>query len=113
MKLANLRKWHITIGIILALFIFLQAGSGLVISVNGLIKMLTPKKQMQVQAEKQKPDIIRAVTGFIHYGDGYIGKFYRILLMLGLLWLVISGSIIYYQTWLLTHKKKKPPVHKE
>ena len=36
MKEANLRKWHRGLGIILAFFVILQAGSGLLITITDM-----------------------------------------------------------------------------
>lgn len=76
---AYLRKWHRTMGIILALFIFLQAASGAMMALEfaldstGLFGVLTK----------------------LHFGGGYLGNIYRIFLGLGLMGMATSGALIY------------------
>ncbi len=76
---AYLRKWHRTMGIILALFIFLQAASGAMMALefflnaSGLFGVLTS----------------------LHFGGGLLGQIYRILLGLGTMGMAVSGTLIY------------------
>ena len=85
---ANLRKWHRTMGIILAFFIFLQAASGAMMALefalnaSGLFGVLTS----------------------IHYGGGFIGNIYRIILGLGLMGMAASGTLIYLKIRARTQK---------
>lgn len=78
---AYLRKWHRTMGIILAFFIFLQAASGalmaleLALNSTGLFGVLTS----------------------LHFGGGSWGHLYRILLGLGLTGMAASGTLIYFR----------------
>jgi hypothetical protein len=78
---AYLRKWHRTMGIILAFFIFLQAASGalmaleLALNSTGLFGVLTS----------------------LHFGGGSWGHLYRILLGLGLTGMAASGTLIYFK----------------
>ena len=77
MREADLRKWHRTGGVFLAFFIFLHIITGIVLSVE---------------------DLLGEYWGGIHDihgGFGKIGGIYRILLGIGLVWIVISGCIIY------------------
>ena len=86
---ANLRKWHRTMGIILAFFIFLQAASGAMMALefalnaSGLFGVLTS----------------------IHYGGGFIGNIYRIILGLGLMGMAASGTLIYLKIRARTPKR--------
>lgn len=76
---AYLRKWHRNMGIILALFIFLQAASGAMMALefaskyHGLFGVLTT----------------------LHFGGGFLGHIYRIFLGLGLMGMAASGTLIY------------------
>ena len=77
MKEIRLRKWHRTIGIILALFIVIQVLTGIVLSVENLLGVYW--------------------GGFIHdlHEDyGKIGGVYRLALGFGILVMVATGSII-------------------
>ena len=86
---AYLRKWHRAMGIILAFFIFLQAASGTMMAiehaldVHGLFGVLTS----------------------IHYGGGFIGNIYRIILGLGLMGMAASGTLIYLKIRARTPKR--------
>ena len=79
MNEAYLRKLHRTMGIILALFIFLQAASGAMMALehalnaSGLFGVLTS----------------------LHYGGGLLGHLYRLILGLGLMAMAASGALIY------------------
>jgi uncharacterized iron-regulated membrane protein len=86
---ASLRKWHRWMGISLAVFIFLQALSGLVLNLEDLFE-------------------IAAVTGWsnvLHRGGSDFGTVYRTLLGLGLIGMAVSGSLIFYKIWQRTRKK--------
>lgn len=88
MDVAYLRKWHRTMGIILAFFIFLQAASGALMALEfylnatGLFGVLTS----------------------LHFGGGSWGHLYRILLGLGLMGMAISGALIYLKIQARTKK---------
>jgi uncharacterized iron-regulated membrane protein len=86
---AYLRKWHRTMGIILAFFIFLQAASGAMMAfehaldAHGLFGVLTS----------------------IHYGGGFLGNLYRVILGLGLMGMATSGTLIYLKIRARTKKR--------
>ena len=86
---AYLRKWHRTMGIVLAFFIFLQAASGAMMALefalnaSGLFEVLTS----------------------IHYGGGFLGNIYRIILGLGLMGMAASGTLIYLKVRARTQKR--------
>lgn len=81
MKELDLRKWHRTMGITLALFIVIQAGSGLLLSLEDFLASIFPGAP--------------ALLTSIHTGGGGLGTFYRVLLGLGLVGMAASGSLIY------------------
>jgi hypothetical protein len=89
MNEAYLRKWHRRLGIILAVFIFLQTGSGVVLSLEDLIEI---------------PGIL-AWANVFHRGGGDFNAVYRTLLGLGLIGMAASGSLIFYKIWQRTRKK--------
>jgi hypothetical protein len=76
---AYLRKWHRTMGIILALFIFLQAGSG---------------AMMALEFALNSPGLFGPLTS-LHFGGGFWGQIYRIIVGLGAMGMAVSGTMIY------------------
>jgi len=87
MQEAYLRKWHRRLGIILALFVIIQAGTGLLISLEASL----PTAPAGPVAEGV--EFLEAV----HQGGGPIGRVYRVLLGAGLCGMAISGSLIYFK----------------
>ena len=89
MNEAYLRKWHRRLGIVLALFIFAQALSGVVLNCA----------------------ILESLPGLgywanvLHRGGGEFGSLYRLLLGLGLAGMAFSGSLIFYRIWQRTQGK--------
>ncbi len=78
---AYLRKWHRTMGIILAFFIFLQAASGAL---------------MALEFALNSTGLFGVLTS-LHFGGGSWGHLYRILLGLGLMGMAASGTLIYFK----------------
>lgn len=78
---AYLRKWHRTMGIILAFFIFLQAASGAL---------------MALEFALNSTGLFGVLTS-LHFGGGSWGHLYRILLGLGLTGMAASGTLIYFR----------------
>ena len=78
MSQIHLRKLHITAGIILAVFILTQAGTGLLLN----YRFISPPNGFRL----------------IHWGGGMPGMIYRGLLGCGLLFMVISGAVIFFKT---------------
>lgn len=79
MNEADLRKWHRTMGIILALFLFLQGATGTMMALEyflGAQGLFGPLSRL-------------------HFGGGFLGHAYRILLGLGLMGMATSGTLIY------------------
>lgn len=76
---AYLRQWHRTMGVILALFLFLQAASGTL---------------MALEFALGSPGLFGALTS-LHFGGGFWGQIYRILLGLGLMGMAASGTLIF------------------
>jgi hypothetical protein len=76
---ADLRKGHRTMGIILALLVFLQAASGAL---------------MALEFALGAPGLFGVLTK-LHFGGGFLGHLYRTLLGLGLMGLAVSGTLIY------------------
>jgi hypothetical protein len=78
MNEASLRKWHRTMGIIVALFLFLQAGTGTWMALDSAFKF---------------PDVY-AITS-LHTEGGLLGNLYRIVLGLGTMAMAVTGALIY------------------
>ncbi|MFP3867246.1 MAG: hypothetical protein ACLFUU_03675 [Desulfobacteraceae bacterium] len=83
MQEAELRKWHRTMGIILALLIILQAGSGLWLSFEGLLFPTGIEMHLLMAS--------------LHHGGGTLGNWYRVLLGLGLVGMAGSGTAIFFK----------------
>lgn len=110
MKEINLRRWHRRVGIILALFIILQAGSGLVITLGDLSPseghVHTEPAVAATGADEEEPFLDEALE-FIHFGAGTAGALYRIVLGAGVLWMAVSGGLIFFQVRARSKKTKK------
>lgn len=76
---AELRRGHRTMGIILALFIFLQAASGALVATEFLLK---------------SPGLFGSLTK-LHFWGGSFGHLYRLLVGLGTVGMATSGVAIY------------------
>ena len=101
MKKITLRTWHRRIGIILALFIILQTGSGLLISLGDLSPSQShahsePAVAAGGHEEEERP--WHEALEFIHHGAGSAGPLYRIIIGIGILWMAISGVLIFFQS---------------
>jgi hypothetical protein len=99
MREINLRTWHRRTGIILALFIILQAGSGFLITLGDLTPSKSPATEPAVAATTvdDEEHFWDETLGFIHFGAGAVGVFYRILLGAGILWMAVSGGLIFFR----------------
>ena len=85
---ADLRQGHRTMGIGLALFIFLQAASGTLMALEFFLNA---------------PGLFGPLTK-LHFGGGALGHIYRIVLGLGTLGMALSGSLIYLKIRARMHK---------
>jgi len=85
---ANLRKWHRTMGAILALFIFVQALSGALMALEFLIGQTG----------------LFGVLTKLHFGGGPLGHIYRLLLGVGLAGMAASGALIFLKIRARTRK---------
>lgn len=97
MKEAELRKWHRRVGIGLALFLFIQAATGVLLNLEGLFlprghAHLDQKASVQSASTKE-------VTGdpieFLHHGGGFWGAHYRLALGIATIWMAASGISMY------------------
>jgi len=90
MEEASLRKWHRFLGIILALFIFVQAATGTLMALKFSLNFPVPL------------DVLEE----LHTSGGLAGNIYRILLGLGLMVMAVTGALIYLKIRARTKKKK-------
>jgi hypothetical protein len=86
-KEVDLRKWHRRIGIMLALFVILQAGSGLLVGLGDLSSSQThahsePTVSSGGHEEAESP--WHEALEFIHHGVGSAGTRYRIIVVIGI-----------------------------
>lgn len=101
MKAVDIRIWHRRIGIIVALFLILQAGSGLLIGLGALNPSQShahsePAVSSGGHEEAESP--WHEALEFIHHGAGTAGTLHRIIIGIGILWMAISGGLIFFQT---------------
>lgn len=106
----DFRKYHGTIGVILSLFILVQVGSGTLIAFNeflgrgrhvhaGPLQQEVNDKIDNYNDQNQEKSLIRIIH---HHGRRPVQTL-RVLLGLGVLFMVISGTGIY----VLAHNRKK------
>ena len=100
MQEVNLRKWHRRIGIILTLFIILQAGSGLLISLGDLNPSQShahTETAVTSGGDEEEESSWHEALEFIHHGADPALTFYRVIVGVGILWMAISGGLIFFQ----------------
>ncbi|AFM24969.1 hypothetical protein [Desulfomonile tiedjei] len=90
MKEVSLRLWHRQLGIILAIFIIIQAGTGFVLNLGQLAAPHTHEQDVHEQ-----PSRMSNVAITIHHGGGIIGTLYRLLLGAGLVIQAFLGILIF------------------
>lgn len=113
MKQRTLRTWHRNIGIVIALFIFFQAGSGFLMT---LIEFGPQDSQAHEDMPKGKPEpaghehdgegIFERGLAFVHHGTPAILGLYRILLGAAILVQTGLGAIIYFKMKSLSSKQR-------
>ena len=100
MKEVDLRKWHRTIGIIVALFIVLQGGSGFLLSLNDLPapRIHTHEEAYSTGHDHEEGDSLwHDALEFVHLGGGTIGTVYRLLLGFGIAVTAVSGGMLFFK----------------
>jgi hypothetical protein len=93
MKEVSLRLWHRHLGIILAIFIIIQAGTGLSLNL-GQLSIPHTHEQGTPGTQEHSSSVTNAVM-MIHHGGGLVGTIYRILLGIGILVQTVLGTLIY------------------
>lgn len=124
MKEKSLRKWHRKTGIILALLMILQAGTGLIFTLEKFSETTPASAQNNENYHEEGHDHdrghngeghssdaayseenhehdhgegIMAILASIHHEGGIIGLIYRLATGLGILWMAGTGSLIYFR----------------
>ena len=100
MKESDLRKLHRTLGIVLAVFIVLQAGSGFLISVSQMSVShihAHEKSHPPGHGHEEGESLWHESMEFIHHGGGTIGTIYRLVVGIGMLVMAVTGSMIYFE----------------
>ncbi len=97
MKEITLRKWHRTTGILLAVFIAVQAITGLALSLEPLYSHSNPSQGISEKAGPSgaEDEFWEELFEFVHRGAGPVGAVYRIALGLGILWMAVTGFTIH------------------
>lgn len=116
MKEITLRKTHRTLGLTLALFIFLQGGSGLLLTAGELLKAGSgttageshghaegnhPVVSAPADFDRQGPDLRderHGLVGRLHHGEGVLWNLYRLVVGFGLLGMLASGVAIFLKS---------------
>lgn len=95
MKEADLRKWHRLTGVWAGPLIILQAASGIFLSVDWLMGI---HHRVGEAVRNNIPPLARlwdAILVEIHYGIGKAGAFYHIALGVAVIWMAVSGFILF------------------
>lgn len=107
MKEVNLRKWHRNLGIAMALFIILQAGSGFLISLSQLSVPHSHAGQAthgSSHSGEEERSFWNEDLGLLHHGGGTTGTIYRLVLGIGMMAMAVSGSMIFFRIRARTRK---------
>jgi uncharacterized iron-regulated membrane protein len=96
----TLRKWHRRVGIVLALFLIIQGLSGAWLAVAEV--EIEPAHASEVKhdgkATVQDHDSeFTEIMEAIHKGGGFSAAPYRLVLGLGITFMALTGSLIYFK----------------
>jgi hypothetical protein len=111
MKEKDLRRYHRITGVVLAVFVIVQAGTGLVFTIGEMGGSsgkhghstanisIFPISKAQAAASSE-PEVTQAnesenILGILHYGGGIIGNIYRLVLAVTIIGQVSGGLLIY------------------
>jgi hypothetical protein len=101
MKEADLRKWHRRMGLGLALFFVIQAGTGLLISFGEWSPShshANSKAHELAEHHEEQEASEHGSLGLVHHGGGAIGFIYRVLVGTGIIGMAVSGTIIFIES---------------
>ena len=100
MRESVLRTWHRNLGIVLAVFIIFQAGSGFFISLSQMSVSHThahEENHPSAHGHDEGVSFWHESLRFIHHGGGTLGTIYRIIVGAGTLVMVLSGGMIFFK----------------
>lgn len=108
MKEKDLRKYHRITGVVLAIFIIVQAGTGLIFTIGQMLGgsedhdhaalsiSLIPEAQANGdESGETHGSESGSLLSTLHYSGGMIGNIYRLLLAVGLIGQVCGGLLIF------------------
>jgi hypothetical protein len=106
MKEQDIRKYHRRIGVLLSIFILVQVGSGVLISLSSLIEReVIAHSDKSISAEISDDGMSvgnlshdRSLMVFIHHNENTIQNLLRIIVGLGIVGMVISGTTIFFKS---------------
>ncbi len=93
MKEADLRRWHRKLGVVLALFLFVQALTGFLLSVTWLAE--PHSEAPAATAAPQEESFFEELLEELHVGGETVGAIYRVLLGATTVLQVVLGYFIY------------------
>jgi len=99
-KEINLRKWHRNLGIAMALFIILQAGSGFLISLGQFSVPHTHADQAthgSNHSGEEERSLWNEGLVLLHHSGGATGTIYRLMLGVGMMAMAVSGGMIFFR----------------
>jgi uncharacterized iron-regulated membrane protein len=91
----KIRRWHRVVGVIIAPLLFAQAISGLVIAFEVLLGIHGDVAKLIGQETGNLQRAWDFIFLEIHYGGGFWGNIYHSVLVLGTIWMIISGITIF------------------
>lgn len=99
MNISSMRKWHRSLGIILALFIIIQTSSGLVLTIAGFSQESVHSSAEHVHGEHHNQSSAwHSALGWMHYSQSSWMGIYRTLLGIGILVQTVLGVMIFFKT---------------
>jgi hypothetical protein len=104
MNISGMRKWHRSIGIVLALFIVFQVGSGLLLTISEFSETSVHTSEGLGHDEHSEQSLSwHTVLGWIHHSESSWMGVYRILLAAGILAQTGIGVMLFFET---RHRRK-------
>lgn len=108
MKERDLRKYHRIMGVVLAIFILAQAGTGLFFTIGKMsgssgnhdhadlsILLISKAQANGNESEEAHAEASGNLLSTLHYGGGMTGNIYRLLLAVGIIGQAGGGLLIF------------------
>ena len=106
---STLRKWHRIMGIFLAVFIFIQVGSGTLLTLSQWSVAHTHANSGTSDNghghEEGAKSLLKMGLRIVHHGAGTGGDVFRLITGFGVLGMAASGSMIFFKIRVRTRKK--------